>query len=161
VQVSKPFLVIAVCLALGLVYVLFFMEGKKPAPAVQAPVVTEPLPAVQKPSVAAETRKVTVRPAALAWKRDPFELPKAAERKAQSPTPVAVRLVAIMDGQTGRMAIIDNEVVRRGDMIAEEKVVDIGKDRVVLSRGKTQRVIVLEEGWQAQPAKQTNPGGVK
>jgi hypothetical protein len=159
VQVSKPFLVIAVCLALGLVYVIFFMEGKRPA--VQAPVLTEPPVAVQRPVVAVEARKVTISPAALTWKRDPFELPKAAEKKVQSLTPVALRLVAIMDGQSGRMAIIDNEVVRRGDMIAEEKVVDIGKDRVVLSRGKTQRVLVLEEGWQAQPAKQTNPGGVK
>jgi hypothetical protein len=159
VQVSKPFLVIAVCLALVLVYVLFFMEGK--GPPVKAPVTTESPAPVQKPVAAVEARKVTVSPVALAWKRDPFELPKAAERKVRAVTPVALRLVAIMDGQEGRMAIIDNEVVRRGDMIAEEKVVDIGKDRVVLSRGKAQRVLLLEEGWQAQPAKQTNPGGLK
>jgi len=43
------------------------------------------------------------------------------------------------------VAVIDRDVVKKGDMIGNEKVVEIGRDMVVLTRGGTKRTLVLAD----------------
>ncbi len=53
--------------------------------------------------------------------------------------------MAILERGGSRVAVIDKEVVKKGDLIGNEKVVDIGKDRVVLARGGIKRTLVLAD----------------
>ena len=65
-------------------------------------------------------------------------------RLSEQKTPM--RLTGIIDGRQGRVAVIDEEVVKRGDFVGSgERVADIGKDRVVLEHRGTRRIIVIEE----------------
>lgn len=57
----------------------------------------------------------------------------------------AVRLVAILEKGGDRVAVIDKDVVKKGDLIGNEKVIEIGKDRVVLTRGGIKRTLVLAD----------------
>ncbi|HUJ88866.1 MAG TPA: hypothetical protein VLX12_01620, partial [Syntrophorhabdales bacterium] len=60
---------------------------------------------------------------------------------------VPLKLLAIMEGARGRMAIIDNEVVGKGDVVAGERVVEIGKETVTLAliQDGSKRVITMKE----------------
>ena len=55
----------------------------------------------------------------------------------------AIRLSAIFEKGKDRVAIIDREVVRAGDMVGDEKVLEIGRDKVVLIRNNIRRVLSL------------------
>jgi len=66
------------------------------------------------------------------------------EKKAEKER-VPLKLVAIVEGARGRVAIIDNEVVGKGDVVAGEQVVEIGKETVTLSQDGSKRVITMKE----------------
>jgi hypothetical protein len=100
----------------------------------------------------------------VAWKRDPFELPKPLERKAQETAVVPMRLTAIIDGRAGRVAVIDQQIVKQGDRIGQERVAGIGSDRVILTREGSQRVLTIgsvpvDKG--EKESKESKGGGVK
>ncbi len=80
----------------------------------------------------------------VGWDSDPFALPVVKERKRKD-SGSAVRLVAILEKGGSRVAVIDKDVVKKGDLIGNEKVVDIGRDRVVLSRGGIKRTLILAD----------------
>jgi len=80
----------------------------------------------------------------IAWESDPFMLPQVKRKKGREDGS-AVRLVAILEQGIDRVAVIDRDVVKRGDMIGDEKVAEIGKDRVVLVRGGMRRTLVLAD----------------
>lgn len=90
-----------------------------------------------------ETRPARVGPD-VRWDRDPFMLPKLVTEKRQEKK-LPVKLTAILEGHNGRVAIIDNEVVAKGDVIGGERVQEIGKDRVVLVQDNVRRVISMQE----------------
>jgi hypothetical protein len=50
-----------------------------------------------------------------------------------------------MESNAGRYAIIGGEIVKKGDKIGEEKVVEIHNDRVVLIRNNTKRILSIED----------------
>jgi hypothetical protein len=52
-------------------------------------------------------------------------------------------LFAIFEKGKDRVAIIDHEVVRKGDMVGDEIVFEIRKDKVVLTRNGTKRSLSL------------------
>ena len=56
-----------------------------------------------------------------------------------------LKLLAIMEGARGRVAIIENEVVGKGDVVAGERVVEIGKETVTLIQDGSKRVITMQE----------------
>lgn len=98
----------------------------------------------------------------VAWKRDPFELPKPLEKKVQQTVGLPMRVSAIMDGKGGRVAIIDQQIVKRGDEIGQERVVGIEADRVILAREGSQRILTLAVPAPAEkPKSDTKPGGAK
>ena len=82
------------------------------------------------------------------WERDPFTLPQflmVVEKKAAEKQRVPLKLLAILEGARGRTAIIDNEIVKKGDVVAGERIVNIGKETVTLVLDGSERVIKLKE----------------
>ena len=142
-KVSKPVL-IALVIAILLAGYIYFFTGKKKPPARVAPVppaapvavapapVAVPQPATKmqevKPEVRAQLEKIDVT-----WGRDPFLLPKTKTEKRRE-LQTTFKLVAILERGNERIAIIDHEVVKKGDLVGDEKVQEIGVDRVVLAK---------------------------
>ncbi len=77
-----------------------------------------------------------------AWIRNPFMLPQIKEDKKKD-IPPAVRLLGIFEKGRDRVAIIDHEIVRKGDMVGDEKVFEIEKDKVILIRNNAKRTLSL------------------
>jgi hypothetical protein len=137
-KVSKPVL-IALVIAILLAGYIYFFTGKKKPPARVAPVlpaatvpvaVSQPAAKMQevKPEARAQLEKIDVT-----WKRDPFLLPKVKTEKRRE-LQTTFKLVAILERGNERIAIIDHEVVKKGDLVGDEKVQEIGVDRVVLTK---------------------------
>ncbi|MBA4416320.1 MAG: hypothetical protein C0392_00190 [Syntrophus sp. (in: bacteria)] len=153
-KISKPTIIFMVIAGLVLVYIIFFTGKKKPPPVpANAPA---PVSAPQGAAIPASVERkfvpqkfvpqiIALNQLNLAWDRDPFLLPKVPEKKGGKVSNVPFKLVAILEGRSGRMVILGTEIVRKGEMVGEEKVLEIGNDRVVLVRGKTRRVLILEE----------------
>jgi hypothetical protein len=170
VKVSKPILIFGIVVLLLAGYVHFF-TGKKKVAAPVAPVSgqTQPAQQGQSPSQppaqtppaspaktfpsepAAKGGQTGVIPATVkpdfdkikgAWVKNPFMLPQFKEEKKKE-TARAVRLFAIFEKGKDRVAIIDHEVVRKGDMVGDEKVLEIEKDKVTLTWNGTKRVLTL------------------
>jgi len=137
-------------------YLVFFTGTKKPpapvtpaaspAPSVSVAGIEIPGAAIpQNGTQASEARPVTGK-LNVRWERDPFLLPKVAVEKEQAEVPKVIpKLVAILESRNGRVAIIGNEIVSKGDMVGGERVYDIQNDRVVLIRNGSKRVISVEE----------------
>lgn len=131
-------------------------QAQPPAPAGQqgAPAKPGDVPPAQ-PQPKPQFDKINV-----GWSADPFALPVLAEKRKKE-TGSAVRLVAILEKGGSRVAVIDKDVVKKGDLIGNEKVVDIGKDRVVLARGGIKRTLVLADPdtvtQESKPAKEEPP----
>ncbi|HOE17808.1 MAG TPA: hypothetical protein PLX02_09125 [Syntrophorhabdaceae bacterium] len=126
-----------------------------PAPAQAAPAGTPAKPGAAMPGIpagagqaAAPQRfdKEQLDKLGVAWTRDPFLLPKTKEEKRPGQSQaqeIIFKLVAIMEKGSERVAIIDHEVVRKGDTIGGETVQEIQKDKVILVRGGSKRVLNL------------------
>ena len=94
-------------------------------------------------------------------RRDPFLLPpgvsllskrEANEKPAPSQTkplimPVSapLRVKAILISDTIRLAAIDQYIVGIGDLIKDERVLEIETDRVILGKGTDQRTLLLSQ----------------
>lgn len=167
-KVSKPILILCIALLLLAGYIHFFTGKKKPRGPVPPtpPAQAKTQPAAAKPGQPAQAAQQVQQQAPakpgealpqaaqqpkpqfdklnVGWASDPFLLPKIKEgRKKDSGS--AVRLVAILEKGNQRVAVIDRDVVKRGDMIGNEKVIEIGRDRVVLARGGVKRTLVLAD----------------
>ena len=164
-KVSKPILILCVVMLLLAGYIHFFTGKKKPkgpapvSPPAQAQTQpAEPQPAQPSsggqqaalPEIPGKSEPVAPRPKPqfdklrMGWASDPFILPVIKGKKSRDDGS-AVRLVAILERGSQRVAVIDRDVVKKGDMIGNEKVVEIGRDMVVLTRGGTKRTLVLAD----------------
>jgi hypothetical protein len=79
------------------------------------------------------------------WGRDPFQHPS---EKSISPYGMASngpRLVGIVSGSQGRMAIFGHSILRKGDMVGNEMIVDIDQNRVTLTHEGLKRVVAMRE----------------
>lgn len=100
-------------------------------------------PAKEAPSPEAE-RAMTER-AALPWGRDPFTLDPKRLAGPGDKAGLGLHLSGIVwDGAASR-AIINDTVVREGDVIADVTVVAIQRDRVILAKDGTPRTLRLGE----------------
>lgn len=120
-------------------------------PAVQQPQAQQPQaqqPQAQqtpgKPEAVVPAVKPQFDKLAVSWSSDPFMLPAIKGKKGREEG-TAVRLAAILERGGDRVAVIDRDVVKKGDMIGNEKVVEIGRDRVVLARGAVRRTLTLAD----------------
>jgi hypothetical protein len=145
-KVSKPILIALILAILFAGYALLFTGKKRPAP--------QPFPSTNamgpdaqptRPAPGAEIHKPAVDITNLAWRDDPFFLPRSVtDRKAEKSKAVP-RLVAIMEGKAGRYAIIGGDIVKKGDMVGDEKVAAIHRDNVVLIRNNAKRTLSIED----------------
>lgn len=169
-KVSKPIVIIGIIGILLAGYIHFFTGKKKTptpvapapaaAPAAQAPAQAAPAGTPTKPGAAVPGIPAGAGQAAapqrfdkaqldkldVGWTRDPFLLPKTKEEKRPGRSQaqeVTFKLVAIMEKGGERVAVIDHEVVKKGDIVGGETVQDIQKDKVILIRGGLKRVLNL------------------
>jgi len=146
-KISKPVLYTLVFALLFAGYVFLFTGKKRPLPVVSptAPHAAERTLAAEQPTAGFEVPKVDVSTMHVAWRDDPFVLPRSiTDRKTGKPQ-VVPKLVAIMEGKKGRFAIIGSEIVKKGDMVGDEKVVEIGKDKVTLVRDRVRKILSMED----------------
>ena len=144
-KVNKYVLIGLVVIVVLALYVTFFAGGKKKMELAAASLEPQKFSAPQ-PEVRAKEARVQAVQENMEWERDPFTLPAflMVERKTEKQR-VPLKLLAIMEGSRGRVAIIDNEVVGKGDMIAGERVAEIGKETVTLIQEGSKRVITIQE----------------
>lgn len=145
-KVSKSILVALILAVLFAAYSFLFTD-KKVQSTFPVPVtnIAGTTPQAPYSTTGSKTPKLNVDTLNLSWQNDPFSLPKSVmEKKAEKPK-IALKLVAIMESNAGRYAIIGGEIVKKGDKIGEEKVVEIHNDRVVLIRNNTKRILSIED----------------
>ena len=145
-KISKPVLVALILAILFAGYMTIFTGKRRPIPKQPSPGNTIDAQTL-KPQLSTGTADPVqnLGDMKVVWRDDPFTLPRSmTDRKPERPKGV-LKLVAIMENQKGRVAIISGEIVRKGDMIGDEKVEEIGKDRVTLTRDKAKRTLSLED----------------
>lgn len=144
-KVDKYVFIGLVVIVFFVLFTLFFAGEKKKMNSLAAPL--EPPKIVGVPAdVRAKEARVQAVQENLQWDRDPFTLPvfTMTEKKAEKQR-VPLKLLGIMEGRKGRVAIIDNQVVGKGDFVAGERIVEIGKGTVTLIQDGSKRVITLQE----------------
>lgn len=148
-KVSKPVL-IALILAILFAGYTFLFTGKKRQPSLPSPVSQTAAmdPQIPVPSTVGQMPKVDINTMNLAWQSDPFSLPKSVTDKKARKQKIVQKLVAIMENKTGRYAIIDGEIVKKGDKVGDEKVAEIDRGKVVLIRNNSKRILSLEDTGQ-------------
>lgn len=118
-----------------------------PAPPPSAQKAMAPLPPAQVPSEPEKHSEL------LAWGRNPFltpeeegkELaPKGATTASLMPSNPNIVSAIILQGSR-KVATVNNQIVMVGDLLGEEKVLDIKVDRVVLERNGKRREILLRQ----------------
>ncbi len=147
-KVSKPVLFTLIGSIIVIIY-LFFFAGPKKATVVSK--TSQPVEAattqIQSVSKSQDKRSDEPRKVSsvdVTWKRDPFLLPKLSlgdDEKAYVP----LKLVGIIEGSDGRYAILDSHIVKKGDLIGEDMVYEITKDRVILVRKGRKKVIAVAD----------------
>jgi hypothetical protein len=153
VKLNKFLLITLAVTVLVCGYVYFFTGTKKASPpqvvkALDAATVLAQVRSRSRPGEKRPQPKLDVR-----WGGDPFELPRVLSRSRADTVQKPLKLVAIVSGKDGRVAIIGTEVVRKGDLVYGEKVEEIGPRGVVLGHGGSKRILVLEDvGIPAPPA---------
>lgn len=148
-KISKPVLIALILAILFAAYTLLF-TGKKRPPNHTSPVSKTATtdPQISRPSTVGQMPRVDVSTMNLAWQNDPFSLPKSVTDKKARIQKIVPKLVAIMESKTGRYAIIGGEIVKKGDKVGDELVAEINRDKVVLIRNNSKRILSLEDTGQ-------------
>ena len=148
-KVSKPILITLVLAILFAGYTFLFTGKKRSVMSSSPAAKTNEVDAqASRLATAGETMKLDVSKMNLSWRDDPFFLPRSVtDKKSEKPKTVP-KLVAIMESKTGRYAIIGGEIVKKGDMVGDEKVSEISKDKVVLVRNNAKRILSIEDTGQ-------------
>lgn len=119
------------------------VEAKRAAPLAGPPPTAKP----------AETRQGEVSfkeplpvPVIDTWGRDPFVTPEEIASSVRAPLSRAdLRITSIIIQGANRVVTIGDNVVREGEMVGAERVVEIREDGIVLSRGEEQRFLELPD----------------
>jgi len=159
-KISKP-VIFTLVFAIGVFLYLFVFSDKKtppiPAPnpqANQATLSQQLLPTADSsstlqpaiPQYNEKTRaKVYAELKSIEWGRDPFAVPGYVEQKLSEQIKDSRKLVAIIEGKKENIAIIDNEIVKKGDMIGNEKIQEIGGGKIVLVNKGIKREITVQD----------------
>ena len=76
----------------------------------------------------------------------PETAPKGEAKVLNAPPPPApLKIRAILITSQSRLALIDRHIVRVGESIQEEKILEIAKDFVVLGKGDKKRTLLLHQ----------------
>jgi len=149
-KLNKYVLVALVIVVIFALYTVFFAGSKRKMASVAASLEPPKMSAQPAADIRGKEDRVQQTQEAMNWERDPFALPsfvlaKQKSEKEAEKQRVPLKLFAIMEGTRGRVAIIDNEVVAKGDIVAGERVLEIGKETVTLIQEGSKRVIMMQE----------------
>jgi hypothetical protein len=141
--------VLLALLVVTLVYVQSLDEQQKRARA-RARLAGGPPPALAVPAVAPKLGIST--PTEPGWGRDPFERrfePQAggqvpAARRQAAPANPGIWLQGVMNGPSGRTALINGEVYREGERVGNREVLQIGARSVLLMDKGTVTTLTLK-----------------
>jgi hypothetical protein len=152
-KINKFFLGALLVTVLGCGYVYFFTGAKKvssPSPVMSS---LDASAVLARTKTRAGTRESPFRSKPVVmWDIDPFELPPALGRSHVEAGRIPMKVVAILSGRDGRVAIIGSEVVKTGDLVNGERVTEIGPRGVVFGQGDSKRYLMLEDkGGQVVP----------
>ena len=148
-KVSKPILITLVLAILFAGYTFLFTGKKRSVMSSSPAAKTNEVDAqASRPANSGETMKLDVGKMNLSWRDDPFFLPRSVTDKKSEKPKMVPKLVAIMESKTGRYSIIGGEIVKKGDMVGDEKVSEISKDKVVLVRNNAKRILSIEDTGQ-------------
>ena len=130
-----------------LVLVLIWIQSldrKQKAIRARTPAVTAaPAAAVPVPTRIPDRGEMRAAATPPGWGEDPFErrvfdgkesasAARPVTRAAQAPAPTGLYLQGIMDGPSGRTALINGEIVREGQRIGNREVIQIGRKAVMI-----------------------------
>jgi len=146
-KVSKPVLFTLIGAVVIIIYLFFFAGPKKTPPPKIVDTSGSPKTVMQVSEKAKEKggdmlKKVSSVDAS--WQRDPFllpNLPKVDEERNYVP----LKLVGIIEGSDGRYAILGSNIVKKGDLIGEDRVQEIGRDRIILVRKGQRKVVSVSD----------------
>lgn len=77
------------------------------------------------------------------WGKDPFLVPRESSAKTEPGAEPRAELQGVIAGPTGVVAILNHQVVRVGDRVEGELVVEITPHAVILQRGAQVRRVAL------------------
>lgn len=133
----------ALLLAGAIIWIYPLFKGKDDLP--QAKLEKYTVTEMQEPSVREDffriqKEKQAKRPQLL-WGRDPFQLPLV---KGGEGSDLVLSGIAV--DEKGKIAIINNEIVRENDVMFGAKIIQIKKDSVTIERdGKTSNLKIYEK----------------
>lgn len=145
-KVSKPVLITLIGAIVVIIYLFFFAGPKKTPPVKIKSSETEGI-RVQTEIVEKDRPKDVpkkVDHVDAFWKNDHFMSPKISnndEEIAHEP----LKLLGIIEGKDGRYAIIGTDIVKKDDFIGNERVLDIGKDTVIIARKGNKKVLSMSD----------------
>lgn len=84
------------------------------------------------------------------WGSDPFFMPGGQKGKEGASKIDGMILNGVIHRKGSGVAIINNRIMRKGDAIAGKKIVEIFKDRVILSDGD-ERIELMVEKFSSAP----------
>ncbi len=151
-KVSKPVLIALVLSILVSLYILLF-TGKKKTPAV----VQQPMniPAVNMQSInqpdPGQRTVALMKPVKtdFTWEKDPFFI----ARQQTEEIAIQLKLFAILESKKGRFAIINNQILKKGDTIGNEMVQEIKSDSVILIKKGIKRIVPIQEAFKEDSIK--------
>ena len=154
-KVNKFILIALVVTIFGCAYVYFFTGTKLTPPA--SPILSSldaaTVLARAKKNAPSSANRVPSPALHVKWDRDPFKLPNAFDQGLADLPETPMKLLAILSGKTGRVAVIGSEVVRKGDLIYGERVEEISLTGVVLTRRGSKKYLALGNNGNDDPVR--------
>lgn len=117
------------------------VKSARATPLARSPTTPKPVETMQGKVSFREPPQV---PVIKTWGRDPFLAPKEVESPKLAAAPQDLKITSIIINGPRRVATIGDTVVREGEMVGNEKVVEIREDGVILSRGEDRRFLELQ-----------------
>ncbi|HOP86071.1 MAG TPA: hypothetical protein PLM71_02730 [Syntrophorhabdaceae bacterium] len=161
-KLSKPVLFTLIGAIIVIIY-LFFFAGPKKIPPVKIKSPETEGTKVQTGLMEKDRPKDGPKKVANVdafWKNDPFMLPQISqittidEEMAHEP----LKLHGIIEGKDGRYAIIGTNIVKKDDFIGDERVLDIGKDTVIIARKGKKKTVFMSDLSKEMDFKTSSPG---
>jgi hypothetical protein len=136
---------IRICVTLLAIWLVTVCDGAKAS----APVATAPVDAVSaadtKPDCRVAEKKPAKKTRKTGWGKDPFQHPFEGAASASGRASNGARLVAIVGGRKGSVAIFGHSILQKGDLVGNETILDIAENRVTVTHDGCKRIIAMQE----------------
>lgn len=137
--------VICGALLIGLVALNSPVTTTASNPVAQAPVYAASAADTRLPKGSSPKGKPSGKSQRTDWVRDPFQHPLEKVTSPHGGIPNGTKLVGIIGGKKGRVAIFGHSVLQKGDTVGNEMIVDIDHGHVTVTRDGFKRIIAMQE----------------